>query len=121
MLQTPDAAIVTVRPEVEVALTANVELYAAGDAGAANVIVWLTSAAVTVRTTFAAALESALPACDAVNVQVPVPLVIVTVPLEMLQTPDAAIVTARPEVDVALTANVVLYAAGDAGAAKVIV
>jgi hypothetical protein len=62
-----------------------------------------------------------LPACDAVSVQVPVPLVIVTVPLEMVQTPDAAIVTVRPEVEVALTANVELYAAGDAGAANVIV
>ena len=56
IVQTPDAAIVTVSPEVDVALTANVELYAAGDAGATNVIVWLTSAAVTVRTTFVAAL-----------------------------------------------------------------
>jgi hypothetical protein len=34
-----------------------------------------------------------------------VPLVIVTVPLEIVQTPDAAIITVSPEVDVALTAN----------------
>jgi hypothetical protein len=45
----------------------------------------------------------------------------VTLPFEMLQTPEAPMVTARPEVDVALTANVVLYAAGDAGAGNVIV
>jgi len=38
--QAPDAPIVTVSPEVEVALTGNMVLYAAGDAGAANVIVW---------------------------------------------------------------------------------
>jgi hypothetical protein len=54
--QTPDAAIVTVSPEVDVALTANEVLYAAGDAGAGNVIVWLAVVAVIVRTTFAAAL-----------------------------------------------------------------
>jgi hypothetical protein len=38
-------------------------------------------------------------------VHVPVALVIVTVPLEIEQTPDAAMVTVSPEVDVALTAN----------------
>src|SRR5271156_7023688 len=108
MLQTPDAVIVTVRPEVDVALAAKVVLYAAGEAGAGNVIVWAVSAAVTVRTTLVAALYVALPACDAVSAQVPVPLVMVTVPFEMLQTPVAAIVTVRPEVDVALTAKVVL-------------
>jgi predicted aconitase len=54
--QTPEAAIVTVSPELDVALTANVVLYTAGDAGAGKVIAWLASAAVTVRTTFVAAL-----------------------------------------------------------------
>ena len=39
---------------------------------------------------------------------VPVLLVIVTVPLEIEQAPDAPIVTVSPEVDVALTANEVL-------------
>jgi hypothetical protein len=37
-----------------------------------------------------------------------VPLVIVTVPTEIEQAPDAAILTASPEVELALTANVVL-------------
>jgi hypothetical protein len=49
-----------------------------------------------------------LPAWDAVSVQVPVPLVMVTVPLEIVQTPVAAIVTGRPEDDVAVAVNVVL-------------
>jgi hypothetical protein len=41
-------------------------------------------------------------------VHVPLPLVIVTVPPEIEQTPDAAIVTVSWEVDVALTANELL-------------
>ena len=47
-----------------------------------------------------------LPACDAVNVHVPVPLVIVTVLPDIVHAPLAAMVTARPEVEDALTANV---------------
>jgi hypothetical protein len=41
-------------------------------------------------------------------VHVPVPLVIVTVPPEIEQTPDGVIVTVSVEVDVALTGNEVL-------------
>jgi hypothetical protein len=121
IVQTPDGVIVTGSSEVDVALAENVVWYAAGDGGAANVIVWLASAAVTVRTTFGAALKVALPAWDAVSVQVPVPLVIATVPPEIVQTPEGVIVTGSSEVDVALTENEVLYAAGDGGAGNVIV
>jgi hypothetical protein len=39
---------------------------------------------------------------------VPVPLVIVTVPLEIVQTPVGVIVTVSPEVDDAVTGKVVL-------------
>jgi hypothetical protein len=38
----------------------------------------------------------------------PVPLVMVTVPLEIVQDPVAAIVTVRPEDDVAVAVKVVL-------------
>jgi hypothetical protein len=38
----------------------------------------------------------------------PVPLVMVTVPLEIVQDPVAAIVTVRPEDDVAVVVKVVL-------------
>jgi hypothetical protein len=59
---TPDAPIDTVSPgAVVVALTANEVLYAAGDAGAGNVMVWLTVVAVTVWTTLVAELYSVLP------------------------------------------------------------
>jgi hypothetical protein len=80
----------------------------AGDEGAGNVIVCVANAAVTVCTTLVAGPKFALPACDAVNVHVPVPLVIVTVLPEIVQTPVAAIVTVRPEDDVAVAVKVVL-------------
>jgi hypothetical protein len=108
IVQAPDEVTVTASPELADAATVNV-LPKAADAGApVNVIVWAANAAVTVRTTFAAALKFPLPAWDAVSVQVPVPLVIVTVLPEMVQTPAAAMVTARLEDDVAVAVNVVL-------------
>ena len=70
-------------------------------------------AAATVLTDCTGAYEP-LPACEAVSVQVPVPLVMVTVALLIIQTPEAASVTGRPELAVAETVNVLSYAA-DAG------
>ena len=52
--------------------------------------------------------------------QTPVPLVIVTVLPEMVQTPPAAIV-ALPAGELALTENVVSWTAGLGGESKVIV
>ena len=59
-------------------------------------------------TTLVAGPKFELPIWDAVNVHVPVPLVMVTVPLEIEQDPVAAIVTVRPEDDVAVAVKVVL-------------
>ena len=61
-----------------------------------------------------------LPACEAVKVQVPVPLVIDTVPAVIEHTPAAATLTASPELAVGTTANEVLYGSL-AGAVKVMV
>ena len=73
---------------------------------------WLSLDAWTVRTTSGAALNCASPPCDAVSVQVPVPLVIITMPDVSVQTPEAAMVTDRPELAVALTGKVELSSAG---------
>jgi len=62
-----------------------------------------------------------LPLCEAVSVQVPVPEVIVTVLPAIEHTPLGVMLTARPDVDVAFTANVALYAAGVVGCANVMV
>jgi hypothetical protein len=123
IVQAPVAAMVTVRPDVEVAVAVNVVLIAAEDGEAGNIIVWAANAAPTVCTTLVAALKFPLPACEAVSVQVPVPLVIVTVLPEIEQAPVAPMVTARPEDDVAAVVNVVLNAAeaGEAGNAIVCV
>ena len=64
--------------------------------------------AATCCTTAGAALKSTLPACVAVSVQFPVPLVIFTVAPESEHAPLATIVTVRPDVDVAETEKVVL-------------
>jgi nitrogen regulatory protein PII len=121
--QAPVAAMATVRPEDDVAVAVNVVLIAAETGEAGNVIVWAAIAAATVCTTLVAALKFPLPAWDAVNVQLPVPLVIVTVLPEIEHAPVAAMVTARPEDDVAAAVNVVLNAAeaGEAGNAIVCV
>ena len=73
-----------------------------------KVTVGVARSAATTFTTLVAALKLALPAWDAVNVQEPVPLVMLTVPLVMVQEPVAAMVTGRPDVAVAETANVLL-------------
>jgi nitrogen regulatory protein PII len=121
IVQAPVAAIVTVRPDVDVAVAVNVVLIAAETGEAGNVIVWAANAAATVCTTLVAALKFPLPACEADSVQVPVPLVIVTVVPEIEQAPAAAIVTVRPEDDVAAAVNVVLNAAEAGEAGNVIV
>jgi hypothetical protein len=86
-----------------------------------KLIVWPSLEATIVRTTSSAGLKLAFPDCEAVNVQAPVPLVIVTVLPEIVQTPDAETPTARPELAVALTGKVELYGAGEAGWSNVIV
>jgi len=53
----------------------------------------------------------ALPAWLKVTVQVPVPLVMVTVPPLNEQTPDVPMLTVRSELAVAATRKVVLYTA----------
>ena len=63
----------------------------------------------------------ALPACEAVKVQIPVALVMSTVLPVIEQAPAAVTLTGRPELAVGATANEVLYAAGLVGAAKVMV
>lgn len=51
------------------------------------------------------------PACVAVSVQVPAPEAMVTVLPLIVHMPDAAMVTGKPELADALTANVLPYAA----------
>jgi nitrogen regulatory protein PII len=121
IVHAPVAAMATVRPEDDVAVAVNVVLIAAETGEAGNVIVWAANAAPTVCTTLVAALKFPLPAWDAVNVQLPVPLVIVTVLPEIEHAPVAAMVTARPEDDVAAAVNVVLNAAEAGEAGNVIV
>jgi len=62
-----------------------------------------------------------LPACEAVSVQTPVPLLMVTVLPDIVHAPAGVTATARPELAVGATANEVLYTAGLTGAGKVIV
>jgi len=50
----------------------------------------------------------ALPACEAVNVHVPVPLVIVTVLPNRVHTPDGVMVTVSPELALAEMVKLVL-------------
>jgi hypothetical protein len=61
------------------------------------------------------------PACVAVTTHVPVPLVIVTVFPEIVQTPETPTVTVSPEVDDADAVNWLLFAAVDGTPLNVIV
>lgn len=84
-------------------------------AGGLKLTVWLAFAAATVRDTSAAALYVTFPACEAVMVHVPVPLVMVTVPLLRVldgieHAPLATSGTLRPDVAAAVAVNVESYA-----------
>src|SRR5205085_11017258 len=107
--------------DVAVGATENVLLNVAGLVGCVNVILCDAFAALTVRTTSVAAEKLPLPACEAVRVQSVVPLVIVTVPAEIEQPPDATTETFQPKLLVALTGKVVPNVAGLAGWPKVMV
>jgi len=111
-VQLPLVVMATVKPELAVAATLNVELYAALDeAGVVTVIVCAAFVAFVVDVTCGAAAYVPLPAWLYITVHAVVPLVIVTVPPAIEQPPLVVIATARPEFDVAATGKVALKAA----------
>ena len=119
--QPPLAATETDNPDEAVGPTAKLVPKVAGDAGALKVMVCAAFAAVTVCTTFVAAVKLASPSCDAVSVQSVEPLVIVTVTPAMEQPPLAATETDKADEAVGPTTKLVPKVAGEAGAAKVMV
>src|ERR1051325_11489308 len=83
----------TGRAEVADALTSKSGSLTVLPASAPNTIVWFALLIVNVRLTVCAGLKSAVPACEAVSVQLPA----------TVQLPLATTVTGRPELAVGLT------------------
>jgi len=101
-VQLPLATNVTASPELAVAPTPKSGSPNVFAISAPNVIVWFPLAIVNVCGTSGAALKFASPACFAVIVQLPAP-VMCTLDPALVQLPVAANVTVKPEVAVALT------------------
>jgi hypothetical protein len=101
-VQLPTAEKLTDKRELAVALTVKSGSLKVLSASAPNAIVWIALATVNDRSTEVAALLLLSPACDAVMVQGPAPVMCTVLPLTV-QLPAAEKLTDKPELAVALT------------------
>src|SRR5262249_22946057 len=118
--QLPDAAKLTLRPEVAEAFTTKSESPKLLSGRAPKVIVCAAFCAVTVSVTCGAAPWLTSPAWSYLTVQVLVPAVMVKVAPLFVHEPELLYETGNPDEDTALTVNCVLWTAA-AGACVVTV